>query len=388
MKILHGVLTKDFYGSEHYCSQLARLQMQAGDDVVVLVKGGSAEPLKRFRSIVGPSRVIVTPAWSPPFLDRFFLGRAIRKVRPDVVHTHLGRATRLMGRIARRLGILHLASLHLRYNEATYGGCDGIVCVAAWQRATIRDFAGVVGVVRNWVPELRSQTTGAAMDTDVAAQSGGERVITLGSVGRLDPPKGYDLLVEAFRLAFPLEGIVDAQGANDRADGNREHPAPAVRLVIVGEGPERPRLERMAAGDRRIQLVGYQEDVRPWLEGFDAFVSSSRFEGLALVLLEAMTLGLPLLLAGIPGNVELADLQKTGRDLGRGGAAIPVVEPEDVQALAGGLRALVAELARGPRARVVYDLTELNPETAAARMAACYEAAARVRRKKRTGARA
>ena len=259
--------------------------------------------------------------------------------------------------------------------------------MAAWQQTTIPDSAGSVGVVRNWVPELRRKTAEAPLGTDPAPQPGAKRVITLGSVGRLEPPKGYDLLVEAFRRAFPPPDIDSASDAAGGSQANAARALPEVRLVIVGEGPERTRLEGLAAGDPRIRLVGYQTDVGAWLEDFDAFVSSSRFEGLALVLLEAMKLGLPLLLAGIPGNVELADLQETGRRHGRASSPIAVLEPENVQALAGGLRALVADLAHAPRTSVVYDLTELNLAMAAARMTDCYEEARRLRRQKLKGGR-
>ena len=67
----------------------------------------------------------------------------------------------------------------------------------------------------------------------VPARSGAPRVI--GAIGRLDRQKGFDILIEAFRLC----------------------PEEDARLLIFGEGSEREALERLAAGDTRIAFLGH-----------------------------------------------------------------------------------------------------------------------------------
>jgi len=107
-----------------------------------------------------------------------------------------------------------------------------------------------------------------------------------GSVGRLTPTKGYDLLLAAFAAL----SIKDA------------------RLVIAGEGPMRERLEGEArrlglAG--RVTFAGFKEDVRSFLMDLDFFVLPSRAEGLSLALLEAMATGVPVIATETGGIPEV-----------------------------------------------------------------------------------
>jgi glycosyltransferase involved in cell wall biosynthesis len=129
-------------------------------------------------------------------------------------------------------------------------------------------------------------------------------------VGRLAPEKGLDTLVEAWpavRAAFP-----DA------------------RLILVGEGPERPGLE--ARVDRLglrgvVELPGASDDPSSRLRASDLFVLPSREEGMSIALLEAMALGVPLVATSIPGNRRLVQDFKHGR----------LVAPDDPAALARGI---------------------------------------------------
>jgi len=334
MKILHAIFSTDFAGSENNCAQLAMLQYQAGHDVRVVIKGRNPKQVARFRQLIAPDQLIVIPAAWPSILDGILLKRIVKTFQPDVIHTHLGRATKRFSRVAKALGIPHIASLHLKYEPKVYGACHGLVCVAGWQRASLSSYTGKVAVIRNWVPRRLGNVKAPVKENSA--------IIRLGSVGRLDNQKGYDILLQAFRAAFP-------QG---------EEP---VELVIIGEGPNRAALEAIAAGDARIRLPGYSANVPNELAGFDAFISSSRFEGLALVVLEAIGAKLPMLLTDVAGNRELADLQPQG--------VIPVVPPEDVTAMAEALKVLT-EKKLGP---VNYDVSELDESTVAMRMVAFYQ---------------
>jgi glycosyltransferase involved in cell wall biosynthesis len=124
---------------------------------------------------------------------------------------------------------------------------------------------------------------------------------TVLSIGRLVPIKGYDVLVRAFGVA------------SLRADG-AVAPAPPPTLVIVGDGPERSRLERLA---RRLEvdlrLPGFvpREAIATWLAGADLYVQpsrplpSGRTEGLPVATLEALAAGLPVLASATGGLAEL-----------------------------------------------------------------------------------
>lgn len=118
-------------------------------------------------------------------------------------------------------------------------------------------------------------------------------------------PAGF-LLVTAARLV-PWKGI-DAliritKGSN-------------WTLVVVGDGPDRGRLEHMASaegGADRVRFVGQLSRAKTmgWIKSADVFVLNSTYEGLSYLLVEAMALGTPVVATSVGGNPELVD-EKTG----------------------------------------------------------------------------
>lgn len=143
----------------------------------------------------------------------------------------------------------------------------------------------------------------------VARPGDGGRIV---AVGRLDWQKGFDLLIEAFaRLAD-------------------QHPE--ATLTIFGEGPERAALERQARATgfgARIRLPGQTRRPFEWVEHADIFVLSSRHEGFANVLLEAISVGLPCVAFDCDFGPE------TILDAGRAGL---LVGKQDVDGLAAAMR--------------------------------------------------
>lgn len=132
-----------------------------------------------------------------------------------------------------------------------------------------------------------------------------------------------------------------------------------ARLVLLGEGPERGRLERECGRlsiRHRVLLPGFVEDVRPILASATALVLTSRREGLSRSVMEALSLGVPVIATTARGNRELV-----GDDAGL------IVPTGDIRALAGAMDWLVdhpaeAEaMGRCGRARMVetYDLPQL-----------------------------
>jgi glycosyltransferase involved in cell wall biosynthesis len=238
----------------------------------------------------GQLQLIAFPRHLPAFLHRPFAYALLARFRPQIVHTHLDPATRRIGRVAKRLGTGHVATLHLSFSEPEYGACDGLVCIADWQRKTLpADFAGAVAVVRNWLPVSVAKAL-ANVDAETIRAlrrtwRADDQTFVFGSVGRLVSEKGMDLLIDAFRASFP----------------SRQEP---VRLVIVGDGPLRAELGARAAGDPRIILAGAQREIAAFHRGFDAYVSAARFEPFGIAILEAMAAGSPLVLTRSQGPIE------------------------------------------------------------------------------------
>ncbi len=165
---------------------------------------------------------------------------------------------------------------------------------------------------------------------------------TIGSLGRLTDQKGYDALVRA------LPALPDAT------------------LVLVGDGPERGALEALAAElgvAERLVVTGWTPDARRWLPAFDAFALPSLWEGMPLVILEAMHAGLPVVATDVGSVAEAVADGETGY----------VVAPGDATAL----RERLGRLLRDPalRARLGARARGVAAERfTAAAMARRYEA--------------
>jgi glycosyltransferase involved in cell wall biosynthesis len=102
--------------------------------------------------------------------------------------------------------------------------------------------------------------------------------LVLGFSGRLDPVKNLDLLVDIVARCLPCRS--------------------PFRLLIVGDGPERRRLET-SCRDKKIHeyvvFTGQQEQVLPYLRAMDVFLLTSLREQMPLTVLEAMAVGIPVM---------------------------------------------------------------------------------------------
>jgi len=141
--------------------------------------------------------------------------------------------------------------------------------------------------------------------------------LVLGTIGRLVPQKGYAVLLDAL-----------AQIRRSRPD---------VHLIMVGEGPLGPSLRRRARFlglERAVHWLGARQDIERVLTAFDLFVSSSLWEGLPTVILEALAAGVPVVATRVSGTVELVDGENYG----------VLVPPGDPYALAEGLHRAIERL--------------------------------------------
>jgi sugar transferase (PEP-CTERM/EpsH1 system associated) len=125
------------------------------------------------------------------------------------------------------------------------------------------------------------------------------RMVRIGTVGRLDPVKNQAAILRAVRTILDQRPELDA----------------ALRLIVVGDGPERGALESLA-GElgllRHVEFTGTRDDTASILRTFDVFVLPSVNEGISNTILEAMASGLPVLAARVGGNPELVVHGETG----------------------------------------------------------------------------
>ncbi len=136
----------------------------------------------------------------------------------------------------------------------------------------------------------------------------------VGTVGLLRPEKAYEVLIESAALL-----------ASRRPD---------LRVLIAGDGDERPRLERLIEGlglTERVHLLGFRTDIPDLLAAFDVAVCCSDFEGGSLSIMEYMDAALPIVATRVGGTPELIE----------DGVHGVLVSPRDPDALEDGIVSLL-----------------------------------------------
>jgi glycosyltransferase involved in cell wall biosynthesis len=270
-----------------------------------------------------------------PLRDGQALAKLIRLARgfkPDIVHTHTAKAG-FLGRqaalaVSPRPVIVH--TYHGHVLEGYFGAAKSKLYLQL-ERALARVSDRLIGVSEATVDDLvrlgvapRAKFTvlplgldldplaelDEALGLEARAELGvGDEEILLVFVGRVVPIKRLDLLLRALAQA--------------RESG------PRLRLVVVGDGDERPRLERQAAEfgiAADLRFLGYRRELRPLFAAADIAVLCSDNEGTPVSLIEAAAAGLPAVATDVGGVREVVG-EETGI----------LVPPGDAPALAGAL---------------------------------------------------
>jgi len=254
------------------------------------------------------------------------LAKALTEQRVDVLHCHDELAW-FYGTIASRLAARRIPVLvtmhgrrsnilwrHLLEQRLLARMSEAVICVSDLLRQQIlRELhppPGRVHVIRNGISLAASNPS--AMERRAARQTLGlaDDAFVLGTVGEHSAVKNLDMLLQATQLA--LRRIA------------------CLRLVLVGDGGERGRLEQRvdALGiGHAVTFAGIRRDVPLLLPAFDVYACSSDYEGVSLSILEAMARFRPVVATRVGGNPELvineqSGLLVPGRDPGAFAAAV------------------------------------------------------------------
>jgi len=331
-------------GMERFLADLVAAQRAAGDDVAVLVHDDG-----RSDRAGDPPWLMRAPVWmklvfaplSP--LYPFWLARAIRRHRPEVLHIHMPNLSALWALavpaarripwvvqwqsdvVASRFRLgLRLAYPWYRIFEASLVERADCIVVASPQYLASSE------PLQRWQDKCHVVPLGIdpARLPPVAEHAGDDlwrgRGLRVLSVGRLTYYKGFDTLVRA------------AAGAS------------ALDVVVVGGGEERARLERLreaSADPQAIRFVGEVDDatLRRYLASCEVFClpSVERTEAFGIVLLEAMRYGKPI----VASRIEGSGVAMVARD-GQNAVLVPAGDPQ-------ALRAALEGLAQSPARRHV-----------------------------------
>jgi glycosyltransferase involved in cell wall biosynthesis len=231
------------------------------------------------------------------------LSHDMARIAPDVVHTHSGvwYKASLAARRARVPWLVHTEHGRREPDGWTHRLIDGIAArrtdaiVAVSARlaldlpTTIRAPSSRVVYIPNGIDteQYRPREDTGTIRRELGIPPGAP---IIGSIGRLEPIKTYDVMVNAF-----AEFV--------RTDAGRD-----AILVIAGDGSERGNLQRLI--DRlelhgRAHLLGWRDDVHDLFSAFTIYSMSSRSEGTSISLLEAMSSGLAPIVTNVGGNAAV-----------------------------------------------------------------------------------
>lgn len=345
MRIVYLINSLDGYGAGLPVPMITGFMREAGHDVHLFAlarRDGRMEPILESVGLpfdVHHGGVLKSFGW---------LRKKLEAYQPTVIWTSLAHAT-LAGRlVGKRLKVPVVSWQHNVFLKR-----GNIAALRLTKRLThlwVADSECVARVTRTRFglkdDEVSAWPLFAADPAAPRARGASEgEIFRIGSLGRLNAHKGYDVLVRAL------------------AKIKQEAPDLVSRFTVTigGDGPARPALESLARelGVTNFILAGYQERPKEFLAGLHAYVQPSRVEGLCISAHEAMQAGLPAIVS------DMGEMPLTVRD-GITGFVVPV---EAVDELAAAIVMLVSDAGRAELMGEAAHL-HVNDRFSAARFAA------------------
>lgn len=353
MKVLHVHRLRGIGGSErHLLTLLPALRDRGVDARFLGLDDGDPDPFYNQLDRLGvPYERVPAPGDLDPRLA-YRVIRATRRMRPDIVHTHLVHGD-VYGALAAKVARSTIVSTKhnddpfrlgaYRHVERALGRLQArIICIThALERFNVErvglspDKLSTIQYGLDDVPPAWGPPGGPGIHHDA-------RVLL--AISRLEQQKGIDIAIKAMALI-------------------REQHPDAV-LVVLGSGSLDDELAALASKlgvEETVRFGGRSGDVASWLARAEVFVHPARWEGFGLVLLEAMLAGLPIIASSVSAIPEIVVDGETGL----------LVPPDDPGRLAHALSSCLTEPARASqygsagrlRARASFSVARMAEQT-------------------------
>ena len=303
IKVLHIVHSFGIGGLEKGISTLAQ---NASVDIehIILCMNRSGNSQKLLPPHTRIRELSKSEGSSFSFIMR--LAKVIRQENPDVVHTRNwgGVDGIIASRLAGVSNIVH--GEHGWGMDDPHGKNVKRRFIRRWISLGVKEFTAVSKQIKTWLEQevrvfqpvtqiyngIDLSLYDFKSDKTLLKQHLGftKSSLLIGAVGRLDPIKDHVGLIEVFNSVCKLY--------------------PESHLLIVGDGPERSRLENLK--NKNVHLLGEREDIPRFMHSLDIFAMASLNEGISNTILEAMASRLPIVSTDVGGTPELIESGRNG----------------------------------------------------------------------------
>ena len=270
IRIIHINLSSGFAGSERHLVDLVNFQSDNYDTYLIKLKKNSFINY----SIISRKTKIYKIS---KFFKRYFLKKIIQKIKPDIIHTHLGGASRI---ISKKWGNFKLcATCHMNFKKKHYTNHDGIIVLNKTQENIIKKkFPNKILRINLWpsfIKKINYSKSFLLNKLNIKKDS-----YIFGSIGRFHYQKGFDLILKIFDK-LQLKNCY---------------------LVLIGNGHKE--YKKKYKNNHNIKILGHKNNPDDYLRIFNTFIFPSRWESFGLSLLEAMRNNLPIITTVNEGNKD------------------------------------------------------------------------------------
>ena len=267
MKILHVLISKGFAGSELYAINLLNYQSQNHQTFLIKNSKSDANKYKKFLN----SSVKMYDLKG--FFKKIKINKMIAEIKPDVVHTHLGNASKIISKKNFKL----ISTVHMNYQVDHYINHDGLIISNQTQvKKASQSFKGKIKNSYLW-PLVHNKffKTNDQLKQELCIPNNS---FIFGSVGRFHKQKGFDIIYESFK--------------NLKLDN--------AFLILIGNLHN----EYKHYKKKNILILDHQDNIQDYYKLFDCYVSASRWETFGIALIEAMHFSLPIITTVHEGNKD------------------------------------------------------------------------------------
>ena len=267
LKIMHVILSKGFAGSEKYVVDLACHQNENNQVHVIILKQN-----KELKNSLEKKLNIYQIG---SFLKKYNIQKIINKIKPQIVHTHLGEAAKI---VQKSKEYKTIATMHMNYKHKDYKNSDAIIVSNNTQYKEIRKkYYGKLFKSYLWVklPKLEINKTKLRKNLNIPKKN-----FIFGSIGRFHPQKGFDILIKCFE-EMNLENCT---------------------LILIGNGHEKYKF--LETKNNNFKIIGQIKNVSNYYNLFDVGLFFSRWETFGYSLIEAMQYKLPIISSTHIGNKD------------------------------------------------------------------------------------